>query len=218
MTELSFDDGRPFDLICIGRANVDLYVAQPGIRLDEADTFKKYVGGSPANIAVGISRLGAKTAFLTRLSDDPFGRFVKTYLSEQGLDTTHVRFDGKGSRTSLAIAEVVEDQSQVLFYRNGASDLNLDISDIEASFISSAKAVLITGSSFSSAPARQAMLAVLAIAEKNDTRVFFDLDYRPAEWQDPQETSLYYTLGAGKSRCRSRHGRRIQHIIQVFQS
>src|SRR5688500_18328519 len=68
---------RPLDLICIGRAAVDLYGEQIGGRLEDMRSFAKYLGGSPANTAVGASRLGLRAAMLTRVGDEHNGRFVR---------------------------------------------------------------------------------------------------------------------------------------------
>ena len=71
---------RRFDIICMGRAAVDLYGEQIGGRLEDMLTFTKYMGGSPANTAVGLARLGLKPAMLTRVGDEHHGRFVRETL------------------------------------------------------------------------------------------------------------------------------------------
>ena len=55
------------DLITIGRSSVDLYGGQVGGRLEDMASFRKYVGGSPTNMAVGTARLGLKSALITRV-------------------------------------------------------------------------------------------------------------------------------------------------------
>jgi copper-transporting P-type ATPase V len=62
---MSMSAAPPFDLICLGRAAVDLYGEQIGARLEDQASFAKYLGGCPANIAVGASRLGLRVAMLT---------------------------------------------------------------------------------------------------------------------------------------------------------
>ena len=59
----------PIDFICLGRAAVDLYGLERGTKLEEAQHFAKYLGGSSANVAVGLARLGLSVAMLTRVGD-----------------------------------------------------------------------------------------------------------------------------------------------------
>jgi 5-dehydro-2-deoxygluconokinase len=81
------------DLVCIGRTSVDLYAEQEGARLEDVQSFRKYVGGSATNIAVGTARLGVKSSLLTRVGDEHMGRFVRRTLAENGVDVGHVRSD-----------------------------------------------------------------------------------------------------------------------------
>ena len=74
---------RKFDLICMGRAAVDLYGEQVGARLEDVASFAKYLGGSPANTGVGASRLGLKVAMLTRVGDEHNGRFLRETLAAE---------------------------------------------------------------------------------------------------------------------------------------
>ncbi|MEX0623107.1 MAG: PfkB family carbohydrate kinase, partial [Saccharospirillum sp.] len=86
-------DQRPLDVICLGRAAVDLYSEQIGSRLEDASSFAKYLGGSSANIAYGSARLGLKSAMLTRVGDEHMGRFVREELARAGVDVSHVVTD-----------------------------------------------------------------------------------------------------------------------------
>ena len=64
MAYINFDSTRPFDVIPLGRIAIDFNPIDYFKPWKECSTFKKYVGGSPANIAVGLSRLGKKVGFI----------------------------------------------------------------------------------------------------------------------------------------------------------
>ncbi len=81
---------RALDLVCIGRTSVDLYAEQEGARLEDVQSFRKYVGGSATNIAVGTARLGVKSAMLTRVGNEQMGRFVRRNLADNGVDVSRV--------------------------------------------------------------------------------------------------------------------------------
>ena len=73
MEYLTFEQDRKYDLILLGRIAIDFNPLDYYKTLAESGTFRKYVGGSPANIAVGLSRLGKKCGFFARISHDRFG-------------------------------------------------------------------------------------------------------------------------------------------------
>ena len=75
---------KSLDLVCFGRAGVDLYGHQVGGRLEDMSSFAKYVGGSPANTSIGTARLGLKSAMLTRVGDEHMGRFIRETMQAEG--------------------------------------------------------------------------------------------------------------------------------------
>ena len=74
---------QDLDVITIGRVSVDLYGAQVGGRLEDMGAFEKYIGGSPANIAVGVARLGLRAALISRVGDEAMGRFIREELARK---------------------------------------------------------------------------------------------------------------------------------------
>jgi len=187
------------DVIVMGRANIDIYVSVPGDSLENSDTFEKSVGGSAANIAVGLARLGRKVDFLGLVSDDPFGRYVESFLKTNGIGTTFLSRDDSGSLTSIAFAERQKVDSQVLFYRNGASDLALDVDDIPISEFSKTSVLVVTGTGLSASPSREATLFAMETATAAGTKVVMDLDWRVSAWDSLRTAGLVYRIAAERS-------------------
>ncbi|MEG0767161.1 MAG: PfkB family carbohydrate kinase, partial [Clostridia bacterium] len=75
---------RPLDIILLGRVAIDFNPLDYFKTLEESTTFQKYLGGSPANIAVGMARLGRKVGFIGKISDDRFGDFVEHFFQAEG--------------------------------------------------------------------------------------------------------------------------------------
>lgn len=196
MKVLEMQKNKTLDFICVGRANIDLYAVERDTDLQTTSGFVKSIGGTPANIAVALSRLGAKVGFVGKISEDALGEYVFNYLESKGLDVTHLTYDYSGSRTSLVFAEVKKDNCEVLFYRNKASDLCLSSDDIEEEYIKKAKVVILTGTALTASPSREAMFSIINYARQNQTLVVFDLDYRASEWKNIEEASIYYNLAA----------------------
>ncbi len=197
MRYIEFDEKRPFDLVLLGRIAVDFNPVDYFQPLEECTTFKKYVGGSPANIAVGAARHGLRVGFFARVSDDQLGDFVTHFFEKEGIDTSRVRRCEHGEKIGLTFTEILSrDESSILMYRNEIADLQLSPADIDEEYIKNAKALLISGTALASGPSREAALKAELLAKRFGTRVIFDVDYRPYNWKSPDEVSLYYSLAA----------------------
>jgi 5-dehydro-2-deoxygluconokinase len=197
MKYIEFDKNRKFDLTLAGRITIDLNPVDYYMTLAESTTFKKYLGGSPANIAVGLSRLGKKCGFFARVSDDRFGDYVTEYFNREGIDTTHVRRCEHGEKLGLTFTEILsETSSNILMYRNKIADLQLCIDDIDEEYIKQSKALLISGTALSESPSREAALKALFLAKKTGTPVVFDIDYRAYNWASKEDMGIYYALAA----------------------
>ena len=172
----------PLDVICIGRSSVDLYGGQVGGRLEDMSGFAKYIGGSPTNISIGCSRLGLKSALVTRVGDEHMGRFIREQLIREGVDTSHVATDP--DRLSALVILGIRDSKQfpLIFYRENCADMAIDEADINPDFIASAKAVLVTGTHFSTERVAGASFAAMRLARSAGRKVAFDIDYRPNLW------------------------------------
>ncbi|CAD5262765.1 5-dehydro-2-deoxygluconokinase [Alteromonas sp. 38] len=175
-------DAKTLDLICLGRASVDLYGQQIGNRLQDISTFAKSLGGSSCNICFGAARLGLKSSMLTRVGDEQFGQFIREELDRVGVDTSHVVTD-KQRLTALAILSIKsKEEFPLLFYRADCADMAVDISDFDEQYIASAKALLITGTHFSTPHVDAVARKAIEYARKNNTKVILDVDYRPVLW------------------------------------
>jgi 5-dehydro-2-deoxygluconokinase len=199
MNLLKFREDRPLDLIAVGRLCIDLNANETNRPMEETSTFTKYVGGSPANIAIGSARLGQKTGFIGKVSDDQMGRFITNYLKKNNIDISGVTIDRTGAVTGLAFTEIKSPTDcSILMYRDNVADLKLHPSEVDEDYIKQAKALLISGTALAKSPSREAVFLALEYAAKHDVKVFFDLDYRSYTWTDEAETAVYYNLAAEK--------------------
>ncbi|GLQ49027.1 5-dehydro-2-deoxygluconokinase [Dyella flava] len=173
---------RTYDLICLGRLAVDLYAQQPGARLEDAASFAKYLGGSSANAAFGATRLGLRTAMLSRVGDDHMGRFLLETLRREGCDVSQVRVD-RARLTALVLLGIKDrDTFPLIFYRENCADMAIGADDIDEAFIASSRALAITGTHFSTPGVHAASSKALACARQHGVRTVLDIDYRPVLW------------------------------------
>ncbi len=200
MQYISFDPAREYDLILLGRVAIDFNPVDLNRPLEESSNFNKYLGGSPANIAVGMARLGKKVGFIARVSDDQFGDYVTHYFNKEGIDTSHISRCRNGENLGLTFTEILSpSQSRILMYRDGVADLMLEPEDVDEDYIKKTKALLISGTALAASPSREAALKALMLAKKNNTVVIFDIDYREYTWKNKDEISVYYSMVAKES-------------------
>ncbi len=182
----------PFDLITMGRVGVDLYPEQIGVRLAEVRTFAKSLGGSATNVAVAAARLGARSAVITKVGDDPFGPYVRDALRGFGVDPrwvgTHPTL-----RTPVVFCEVFPpDDFPLLFYREPtAPDMTLAADELDLDAIRAARVFWTTGTGLSAEPSRTATLTALAARAGAGGVTVHDLDHRPMFWQDESEAGVW---------------------------
>jgi 5-dehydro-2-deoxygluconokinase len=173
---------KHLDVVTIGRSSVDLYGQQIGSRLEDVETFTRAVGGCPANIAIGLARLGLKSALITRVGAEQMGRFILEQLAREGVATRGVRVDP--ARLTALVILAVEDEgvSPMIFYRSDCADMALDETDIDEALIADARAVVVTGTHFSRPHAEAAQKKAIRLAKAHGAKVVFDIDYRPNLW------------------------------------
>lgn len=199
MRHVTFPADKPIDFAAVGRLCIDLNANEINRPMEETVTFTKYVGGSPANITIGMARLGMKTAFIGKIANDQMGRFIKGYMQGEGIDTSNVVVDDTGAVTGLAFTEIKSpSECSILMYRDNAADLLLKPEEVSGEIIAQAKLLLISGTALAQSPSREAVFQALDYAKKYGAIIAFDLDYRPYTWKSAEETAVYYNLAAEK--------------------
>ena len=176
---------RTHDLITMGRSSIDLYSNDVGAPFEEITSFAAYVGGSPTNIATGARRLGLDVAALTAVGDDKVGDFILHFLRSEGIDVSFVPRK-PSARSSAVLLGIEDDRFPLVFYRDNAADLQLDIDDVMATPIGAARALELGGTNLSREPSRSASFLAAETARRAGVPVFFDVDFRADQWHDPR--------------------------------
>ena len=172
MAYIEFDQSRPLDIVLLGRVAIDFNPAYSDAvkeefkPLKDVHYFEKYVGGSPANIAVGVTHHGLKAGFIAKVSDDQFGDFVTEYFEREGIDTSHITRCTGGQKLGLTFTEMLSP---------------------------SESRILISGTALAESPSREAALKAAMLARQVGTPIIFDIDYRAYNWKNADEISIYYS-------------------------
>jgi 5-dehydro-2-deoxygluconokinase len=185
--------------LVVGRAGLDLYADPPGTRTEEASAFSAALGGSAANIAVAIVKLGGAASLATSVSDDAVGRHVVRQLNSYGVDSSLVRSVRGEARTSLAVVETRAVNCQSVIYRNGAADFQFTDDHVAGLDIKTYGALIVTGTALAMEPSRDATLRLMGRARAELLPVVIDIDYRPYSWVSAAEAKEVCRMAAGMS-------------------
>ena len=184
------------NFLIVGRAGIDIYPEPPGTKTENAKNFISHLGGSSANIAVALTKLGGKCKLLTKVSNDALGKLTLNELNKYNINTSLIKFQKKEARISLAIVESRVEDHQSIIYRHHAADLYLNEKDIIEANIENFSCLLITGTALAAEPSRSAIFLALEIAANNKIPVIMDIDYRPYTWKSINEASEIYLKAA----------------------
>src|SRR5262249_26088145 len=143
------------DASILGRVGYDLYSEQPGTPLKNVRHFSRYLGGSSANIAVGLARLGMRVGIVSAIGRDPLGDFLQEFLEREGAETSHLR-KIEGYQSSLCLAEVSPpDRFPQVFYRKEAADTQVELGESEFDYLCAARMFITNGTSLCASPSRE---------------------------------------------------------------
>ena len=177
--KIEFPQNRPIDLVCLGRLAVDLYAEQFGSHLEDARSMAMYLGGSSANLAFGVARLGLKSAMLSRVGNEQMGRFLTQTLQQAGCDTSQVQVDPERLTALVLLGLKDRDTFPLLFVRENCADMAVDADLISEDFMAGCRALAITGTHLSTPGTRRASLAALGYAKRHGLVRVLDIDFRP---------------------------------------
>lgn len=180
------------DVLTIGRVGVDIYPLQIGTPLAEVETFGRFLGGSPTNVAVAAARYGLRAGVITRTGADAFADYVHRALRDFGVDDSQVR-PVAGLPTPVTFCEIFPpDHFPIWFYRTPtAPDLQIHPDELDLAAITGARILWLTGTGLCQRPSRDAHTAALA-ARARRPHTILDLDYRPVFWPDPAAATAAY--------------------------
>jgi fructokinase len=171
-----------FDVIACGELLIDFVSTESGVTLGEAPGFQKAPGGAPANVAVGVSRLGYRVGFLGQVGDDDFGHFLAGVVAENGVDVGGLRFSPE-ARTALAFVSLRSDgERSFMFYRHPSADMLWRPEDVNRDYVKNTRIFHHGSISLINEPTRSATLAAIGYAREGGALISYDPNLRLALW------------------------------------
>lgn len=177
--------------LCIGELLIDFVSTTPDVTLAEAPGFVKAPGGAPANVAVGLARLGIDAGFIGKVGADPFGEFLTETLQQHNVDTSYL-IAGEESRTTLAFVATRSDgKKDITFYRHPGADIQLSPDEIDTDYIQSSELFHYGSVSLSHSPTREATLKAIQCASSAGSLISYDPNLRMMLWDKPDEAKYW---------------------------
>ena len=173
--------------LCIGELLIDFVSTTPDVTLAEAPGFVKAPGGAPANVAVGLAKLGIDAGFIGKVGTEPFGDFLRETLQQNDVDTTYL-IAGEGARTTLAFVATRSDgMKDITFYRHPGADILLTPDEIDMDYIQSAALFHYGSVSLSHSPTREATLEAIQCAKAAGAFISYDPNLRLMLWDNAND-------------------------------
>jgi sugar/nucleoside kinase (ribokinase family) len=170
------------DVVCLGEALIDFVADVSGVDLQDAPGFRKAPGGAPANVAVGVAKLGTSAAFLGKVGDDPFGKFLARTFADAGVDTTKVVYDDS-AKTGLAFVSLMADGDRdFTFYRNPSADMLLTPDELPTDLLATCKVFHYGSITLIQEPSRSATLKAIEAAKQTGAIISYDPNLRLSLW------------------------------------
>ena len=183
------------DVVCLGELLIDFVSLESGVSLERAPSFQKAPGGAPANVAVGLARLGHAVGFIGKVGDESFGHFLANVLQGNGVDISGLSFDSE-TRTMLAFVSLTsEGERDFMFYRHPSADMRLTPDEIPKALIQQATIFHYGSISLISEPCRSATYYALDIAREAGLLISYDPNLRLGLWESEERAKQEILAG-----------------------
>jgi 2-dehydro-3-deoxygluconokinase len=182
---------KDIDILAIGEAMIEFNQRSAG-----ADSYVVGFGGDTSNCAIAAARMGAKTAYLSRVGSDVFGQRLMALWADEGVSAKGVIVE-EGADTGLYFVNHDDDGHHFSYRRKNSAASHLAPADISEDLLSSSRWLHFSGISQAiSASAAEAVSHAMVLAKKHGTRISYDLNFRPGLWS--ADAALQAAIGALK--------------------
>jgi fructokinase len=184
------------DVVACGELLIDFVSTESGVTVAQAPAFQKAAGGAPANVAVGVARMGHKAGFAGQVGDDPFGHYLVDTLAAADVNTGGISFTD-AARTALAFVSLRADgERSFVFFRHPSADMLWQPEDVNEDFVAATRIFHYGSISLIGEPSRSATLKAVDCARRAGALISCDPNLRLALWPsaDAARTGMLYGL------------------------
>ncbi|GAB6100333.1 5-dehydro-2-deoxygluconokinase [Halanaerocella petrolearia] len=183
-------DNTELDVLTVGEVLVDIISDKLVSSLKETKSFNRYFGGSPANIAINIKKLGAKSGLISKVGVDGLGEYLIEKLQVSGVDTRGIISD-VNYNTSAVLVTQSKDTPEFIAYRDAEKYITEE--DIKEKLISETKIIHLSTFALAAPVTRQTLLKIVAIAKEEGKIISLDPNYRQQLWEGEEDGPTFIT-------------------------
>ena len=177
--------------LCIGELLIDFVSTTPDVTLAAAPGFVKAPGGAPANVAVGLAKLGIDAGFIGKVGADAFGDFLRETLAQHRVNTDSLIADATARTTLAFVATRSDGMKDITFYRHPGADIRLSPDELDTDAIQSAALFHYGSVSLSHSPSREATLEAIKAAKTGGALLSYDANLRLMLWDDADDAKRW---------------------------
>lgn len=170
--------------MCLGDILMDMLPDKEGVEWNKISNFSPVPGGSVANVAVSLAKLGVRTNFIGKVGKDPFGQILADTLKKNGVDISTMMFDPK-ARTTLGFVSIgKKEDNDFVFYRNPGADMMLCPDEVDEISITKSRIFHFGSITITTDPSCSAALKAVSLAKEHHVLVSFDPNLRLSLWKN----------------------------------
>lgn len=183
------------DVVTIGETMV-VFTSAPGL-MRYSNSFSRKFGGSESNLAIGLSRMGYKVGWISRIGNDEFGKALLNFIRGEGVDVSEVNIDEEAP-TGIYFKEIRNSNDiRVYYYRKGSAASRMNKADLNEEYIAKAKYVFISGiTSALSDSCHDTVMETINIAKKHNVKIVFDPNIRKKLWSEEKARKVLLEIAA----------------------
>lgn len=162
-----------------------LLIANEIGELEEINSFTKMTAGAEVNVAVGLTRLGFNTQYVTNLGNDPFGKSIYKFLKKENIGTKYINIL-ENEKTGMQLkAKTNMGDPKIYYYRLNSAASKLNVDDIAKIDFTNIDLLHITGIPLAiSNSFRKAIFYAILKAKENGITITFDPNIRISMWDN----------------------------------
>ena len=187
---------KMFDVTALGELLIDFTengVSENGNPLLEANP-----GGAPCNVLAMLNKLGRKTAFIGKVGNDNFGRFLADTVRRSGTDITNLVYNNTVPTTLAFVHTLAEGEREFSFYRQPGADMTLAKEEVMTDIIESSR-IFHFGTLSSTHPGvREATRFAVEFAKEKGLLISFDPNLRELLWESLDDAKREIEYGLSK--------------------
>ena len=174
------------ELITLGEAMI-VFIAENEGDFTDIENFSKGIAGAELNVSMGLSRLGHKVSYITKLGKDVFGNYIEDVINKEGILSDSISIDSNYSTGFYFKTKVKDGDPEVHYFRKNSAASQITSKDIEDTDFSGAKILHITGITAAlSQNTLDAVYKAIDKARENDMLITFDPNIRVQLWKSKE--------------------------------